>query len=84
MKYLINWQKLRGNRNSFHSISDLTGYTEGLSVKLVSKQLLLSEAKSSHAIIETLIRKGILKTVSSEVTRLTRSDKFQGTSPSAE
>jgi primosomal protein N' (replication factor Y) (superfamily II helicase) len=56
---------------------NLTGYTEGLSVKLVSKQLLLSEAKSSHAIIETLIRKGILKTISSEVTRLARSISFR-------
>ena len=49
----------------------LTGYTTGSSVKPVGKQVLLSESKSSHAVIETLIRKGIFKTISSAVTRLT-------------
>ena len=50
----------------------LTGYTEGKAIRAVSKPLLLSEAKSSHAVIETLIGKGILRSVSSAVTRLGR------------
>jgi primosomal protein N' (replication factor Y) (superfamily II helicase) len=55
----------------------LAGYTSGSAIKLISKPILLSEAKSSHAIIETLIGKGILRAVSSEVTRLTRSESFK-------
>jgi primosomal protein N' (replication factor Y) (superfamily II helicase) len=51
----------------------LTGYTSGSVIKPVSKRTLISEAKSAHAVIETLIGKGILKAVSSEVTRLTGS-----------
>jgi primosomal protein N' (replication factor Y) (superfamily II helicase) len=55
----------------------LTGYTEGTAVKAVSKPLLLNETKSSHAVIEALIEKGILRSVSSEVTRLTRSESIR-------
>jgi primosomal protein N' (replication factor Y) len=52
----------------------LTGYTTGAAIRPVGKQVLIAEAKSSPAIIETLIRKGILKAISSEVTRLSHSD----------
>jgi primosomal protein N' (replication factor Y) (superfamily II helicase) len=52
----------------------LTGYTSGSVIKPISKPILLTEAKSSHAIIETLIGKGILRAISSEVTRLERSE----------
>ncbi len=54
----------------------LTGYSEGSATKPVSKTVLLSEAGSSHAIVETLVSKGILKAIPSEVTRLGRSESF--------
>ena len=55
----------------------LAGYAEGSAIIPVSKPVLLSEAKSSHSIAETLIGKGILKAISSEVTRLTGSESFK-------
>ena len=55
----------------------ITGYTEGSAIKPVGKPALLSGAESSHAIAETLIRKGIFKAVSSEVSRLTRSESIK-------
>jgi primosomal protein N' (replication factor Y) len=53
-----------------------TGYSEGSAIKPVSKLLLLSETGSSAAILEALIAKAVLKTISTEVTRLSRSDSF--------
>jgi primosomal protein N' (replication factor Y) (superfamily II helicase) len=50
----------------------LSGYAEGSAIKSVSKPVLLSETKSSPSVIDTLIGKGILRSISSEVTRLTR------------
>ena len=50
----------------------LTGYTSGSGIRQISKSILLSESRSSSAIIEALIGKGILKAISSEVTRLSR------------
>jgi primosomal protein N' (replication factor Y) (superfamily II helicase) len=58
------------------SYISLTGYTAGLPVKPVSKQQLMSSAGSTHSVVETLIRKGILESISSEVTRLTPSDGY--------
>jgi primosomal protein N' (replication factor Y) len=48
----------------------LTGYASGMEIKPVRKSLLLKEAGSSPGIIEALIVKGILKTISMEVGRL--------------
>lgn len=55
----------------------LSGYSEGSAIKPVSKPLLISEARSSYTVIETLIGKGILRSISSEVTRLNSSGSFK-------
>ena len=55
----------------------LTGYTKGSEIRPVSKSVLLSETKSSPAVIEALTVKGILLSASSAVTRLTQSGSFK-------
>jgi primosomal protein N' (replication factor Y) len=52
----------------------MTGYTEGAEIKSVRKSLLLKETGTSQNIIEALSQKGILSSLSSEVTRLTDYD----------
>jgi primosomal protein N' len=59
------------------SYISLTGYAEGSVIRPVGKPALLTRARSSHAIAETLIGKGILKAISSEVSRLNRSESFK-------
>jgi len=54
----------------------LSGYSEGAELIPVGRQLLLTEAKSSPAIVEALIRKGILRAITSEVTRLGTSNNL--------
>lgn len=55
----------------------VTGYTTGSEIKPVRKTWLLKESGSSQNVIETLVRKGILTTVSLAVTRLTDSSGFK-------
>jgi primosomal protein N' (replication factor Y) (superfamily II helicase) len=55
----------------------LTGYVSGLGIRKISKVILLTESGSSEAIIASLIEKGILKAVSSEVTRLSPSENVK-------
>ncbi len=52
------------------SLIRLSGYTEGSPVRMVSRSLLLSDSGSSPGIIEILVRRGILRTELSPVTRL--------------
>jgi primosomal protein N' (replication factor Y) (superfamily II helicase) len=55
----------------------LTGYTSGSEILPVRKSLILSYVQSSPGIIESLIGKGILTSVSLPVTRLIESDSFK-------
>ena len=55
----------------------LTGYTTGSEIRPVGKSVLLSETRSSPAVIDALTGKGILASVSTAVTRLTQSDSFK-------
>ena len=48
----------------------LSGYSSGSEVKAIRKSLLLKEAKSSSVVIEPLVKKGILSSISLYVTRL--------------
>jgi primosomal protein N' (replication factor Y) len=52
----------------------LSGYTAGSEIVPVKKSLLIREAKSTPAVIEALVKKGILVSGSVEVTRLYNSD----------
>jgi primosomal protein N' (replication factor Y) (superfamily II helicase) len=58
------------------SLIRLTGYKKGSPVRMVSKSLLLTDTRSAPGIIEILVRKRILKTGSSAVTRLSQPDLF--------
>ena len=69
--------KARRQQELLSSYIRLTGYGEGSAIKPVGRQVLLSRADSSHAIAETLIRKGIFKAVSSEVSRLSGSESIK-------
>ena len=51
----------------------LTGYTQGSQISSVPKELLLRESGASSNAIDTLIKKGIFKTISLSVTRLNES-----------
>ena len=55
----------------------LTGYRSGSDIRPLSKSLLLSETKTSSAIIDSLAGKGIFSYVSSAITRLNTSDSFK-------
>ncbi len=48
----------------------LAGYSQGSSVRMISKSLLLSDTGSTAEIVDTLVRKGILRSGSEAVTRL--------------
>ena len=54
----------------------LTGYTQGSQISSVPKELLLRESGASSNAIDTLIKKGIFKTISLSVTRLNESDSY--------
>ena len=55
----------------------LTGYTTGSEILPVSKSLLLSEAHSSAGILDVLINKGILKSISQPVSRIAETDSYK-------
>ena len=55
----------------------LTGYSSGSEVMLLNKSLLLSEARSTAGILDTLIAKGILTSVSQEVSRIAETDIYK-------
>jgi primosomal protein N' (replication factor Y) (superfamily II helicase) len=55
----------------------LAGYAAESWIRPISKSILLADARSSPAAIDALTAKGILKSISSEVTRLNRSDNFE-------
>ena len=55
----------------------LTGYTAGAEIIPVRKPLLMKEAGASQNSVEALVGKGILSSVSLNVTRLTDSDSFR-------
>jgi primosomal protein N' (replication factor Y) (superfamily II helicase) len=74
---LDNLKKAPRQQEVLSAFIRLTGYTEGIEIKPVSKSWLLKEAESSANIIDTLAAKGILRSVSSEVTRLSNSDSYK-------
>lgn len=55
----------------------LTGYETGKEIVPMKKSFLLSESRSSPAILETLISKGILRQESQAVSRLSENDNFK-------
>jgi primosomal protein N' (replication factor Y) (superfamily II helicase) len=55
----------------------LTGYATGTEILPVNKSLLLSESRSSAGILEVLIDKGILKSVSLPVSRIPERDSYK-------
>jgi primosomal protein N' (replication factor Y) len=55
----------------------ITGYTAGKEIFPVSKSLLLSESHSSPGIVDALVSKGILSSVSLPVSRIPESDSFK-------
>jgi primosomal protein N' (replication factor Y) len=54
----------------------LSGYSQGSTVRMVSKSLLLSDTGSKAGTVETLVRKGILDNGSEAVTRLSLPSGF--------
>ncbi|HVN57827.1 MAG TPA: primosomal protein N' [Bacteroidales bacterium] len=57
----------------------LTGYTSGSDLCPVRKSLILKEAKATQASANSLEKKGIILTVSLEVSRLEKRDRITGT-----
>jgi primosomal protein N' (replication factor Y) (superfamily II helicase) len=55
----------------------LTGYAEGSEILSVNKSVLLSESNSSAANVESIVRKGILKSVSLPVSRMTEAGSYK-------
>jgi primosomal protein N' (replication factor Y) (superfamily II helicase) len=55
----------------------LTGYVQGSSISGVPKEFLLRESGASSNTIDTLIKKGIFKSISLSVTRLNESDSYK-------
>ena len=55
----------------------LTGYSTGTEISAISKSMLLSKSHSSAAILEVLIDKGILKSFSKPVSRISETDSFK-------
>ena len=55
----------------------LAGYSAESRIRPIGKSILLADTRSSPAAIDALTAKGILKSISSEVTRLNRSDNFE-------
>jgi primosomal protein N' (replication factor Y) len=55
----------------------LTGYSTGSEISPLGKSLLLSEAHSTSGILEVLLKKGILKSASLPVSRITETDSLK-------
>jgi primosomal protein N' (replication factor Y) (superfamily II helicase) len=55
----------------------LSGYSEGTEILPVAKSLVLSESHSSSGILDVLIDKGLLATVSLPVSRIPENDSFR-------
>ena len=70
-------KKAPKQQDALSSYIRLTGYTSGSEIKPVSKMLLLKDSGSSVGIIEALVGKGILSSISLSVTRLTESDSYK-------
>ena len=55
----------------------LTGYTTGSEIMPLGRSLLLSESHSTAGILDVLVNKGILKSISQPVSRITETDSFR-------
>ena len=55
----------------------LTGYTTGSEIMPLGRSLLLSESHSTARILDVLVNKGILKSISQPVSRITETDSFR-------
>jgi len=55
----------------------LTSYTTGSEILPLGRSLLLSEAHSTASILDVLIKKGILKSISQSVSRIAETDSYR-------
>jgi len=55
----------------------LTSYTTGSEILPLGRSLLLSEAHSTASILDVLIKKGILKSISQSVSRIAETDNYK-------
>jgi primosomal protein N' (replication factor Y) len=74
---LDSLKKAPKQQELLYSYLRLTGYTAGATIIPVGKSLLLSEARTSASILETLAGKGILRCLPLEVSRISEQDKMR-------
>jgi primosomal protein N' (replication factor Y) len=76
-KILDSLKKAPKQRTLLSTYLSLTGFPDREKIFPVSKSLILSESRCSPAILETVINKGFLISISQSVSRLSESDDYK-------